>query len=137
MAGLVPVVLACSGELRAFPIHEERQALLERLTPSSIFCFETALELRHGRRLLTGQDLHVYTLEAPAAGALVPTPPLLPIHSRPPQLFQIQVDTLPTAMDVNGRRVVSAELLVREYLGALGHRFDLLATLLHLLKDDS
>jgi hypothetical protein len=136
VARLIPIVLACSGQLRAYPVREEPGACLERLAPNSVFCFETALELRSKRRLLAGQDMHAYTLSAPTDGVLVPTPPLLPAWSRPPHLFLIVVATLPPSLDLGGRRLVTAERLIREYLGALGHRFDLLAALLHALRDE-
>lgn len=140
---LTPVALAASGELHVYPLNAARETVLEALAPEVVFGFETALELRGGRRVLTGGDLHAYTKRRNLPELLrswdilgsevVGTPSLTPAFPCPPRLFLLVRKDLPPFDRIAGSRVVTGEWLVREYLGTLGHRFDLLAVVLDRL----
>lgn len=143
IAHLVPVVLPLAGETRAFPLEGDPGPVVEALAGSCVFGFETALEIRAGQRLLKVNDLHAYTEPelhpgiaegVPGLGPEALRPPLVPVLPRQPHLFLVLRRPLPPFTRLEGRRVVSGEWLLREYLGALGHRFDLLAVVLHCLE---
>jgi hypothetical protein len=93
--------------------------------------------LLHQRRVLTGRDLHAYTTLEPQWHGLEPvspTPSLVRLNAAAqPHLFLIQVPLLPPWVEAGPYRVVAARRLLAEYLGALGHRFDLLSVVVHAL----
>lgn len=141
----VPIVVPLAGKVSAYSIPTSPSDILPLLVGRSVLSFETALEKKTNQRLLTARDLHAYTLAnssahetAEAAGLTraANTPDLVPIWSRPPHLFIIERAELPpSVMLPDGTRVVTDEWLVREYLGVVGQRFDLLAVLSALLPD--
>lgn len=141
---LTPVALAVCGELHAFPLNGPRETVIEALAPDVVFGFETALELRGGRRVLTGGDLHAYTnrrdllpvLRAweTLGSEMVGSPSPNPAFRCPPRLFLLVREVLPPFEWMAGSRVVTGEWLIREYLGTLGQRFDLLAVVLDTLE---
>lgn len=139
VAHLVPIVLPLVGRMQAYPLTAPAHEVLDQLTPQSVLCFETALEAWKGRRLLTAQDLHAYTTNACLAeciaglGPECAPPDLTPTFPRDPHLFLWVLQALPEHVQLADVRVVTAERLLREYLGTVGHRFDLLAVLVHLL----
>lgn len=139
VAHLVPVVLPLVGRMQAYPLTAPAREVLDRLARQSVLCFETALEAWKGRRLLTARDLHAYTTDAnlaeslPGLGPECVPPDLTPIFPRDPHLFLWVLQAWPEHVELEGVRVVTAERLLREYLGTVGQRFDLLAVLVHLL----
>jgi len=141
VARLVPVVLPLAGEVHAFPIEGDVDALMEALRPTCVFGFETALQMRSGRRMLNGSDVHAYTrVAAPPpslVGAEVAASPLVPVLPRRPYLFLVSRDPLPPSVETSRGRVVSDDWMLREYLGAIGHRFDLLSAVLHHMGADA
>lgn len=143
LAHLVPVVLPLAGRTRCFPLEGDPREVVSALAASCTFGFETALEIRAGRRLLNVQDVHAYVMDdgmvdgVPGLVGPETVPPrLVPALPRHPHLFLVAVSALPPAVRIGGLRVVSGEWMVREYLGALGHRFDLLAVVLKHLDDE-
>ncbi len=145
IAHLVPILLPVSGQVHTLPIEGLHGDLVEALAASCVFGFETAFEVRTGRRLLNAMDVHAYTTDAehpcltgnfPGLGSEAASPRLVPSLPRPPYLWIVAGDVLPPAVKIGGRQVVSGEWMLREYLGALGHRFDLLAVVLKCVDDE-
>ncbi len=139
VAHLVPIVLPLVGRMQAYPLMAPAREVLARLSSRSMLCFETALEVWKGRRLLTARDLHAYTIDAclaesvPGLGPECIPPDLTPTFPRDPHLFLWVLQAWPEHVELEGVRVVTAERLLREYLGTVGQRLDLLAVLVHLL----
>lgn len=141
--GVVPSVFSLAGPLEVRRLLAPRAVIEEALRGSAVLALDAAMRAHRGVGLFGGDDLHVYLedrrpLEALVAAGLVspevePDRVLVRPWAGPPRLFAVVVAPLPPnepgPPGHETARVVTREHLVREILGAVGLRFDLLAPL--------
>jgi hypothetical protein len=135
-----PILFCLQGEMVVHELRAGRDEVIAALRHTGVFTLDTAAELRWGVRLVRGNDVHAYLADREAldhlvnAGLVSQTPlqtkVLFPPHSVHPRLVVVVVESLPPSeVTPNGYRVVEADRLVREFIGAVGMRADLAALL--------
>lgn len=140
--GVVPAVFVLAGPLSVRRLIAPREAIIDALRPHGIFALDTAMRLSVGGGCLAGGDVHAYApadaVEALAEAGLVeraeePDRVLVRPWPGAPRLFAVAAAQAPPHRTLtDGTRVVTRAHLVRELIGAVGLRFDLLAPLLEL-----
>jgi len=140
MVRIVPVAFRLEGELSARVLCKDREAVLTALKGDAVFALDTAMRLSHGTGFLASQDIQAYLssqgpLDRLAALGLIAAEQhrdttLIRPWPGPPRLLACIVSEPPPSSIVNGGyRVVTAERLEREIIGAVGRRADLFALL--------
>jgi hypothetical protein len=141
MVRVVPVAFRLEGALEARVARAERAALVEALREDAVFALDTAMRLLSGGYgFLANDDVQAYLassapLERLASAGLIDAEPhhditLLRPWAGPARLLACVVPELPPCRVVGeGYRVVTAERLTREFIGAVGRRADLFALL--------
>lgn len=115
-------------------------AIIEALKDSAVFTLDTASELRWGVRLVRTPNVSAYLRDADrleelaANGVLVRDKTDTFIYASPfpvgPRLFAaVNTELPPHEALPSGHRVVTTDRLVREFIGTLGLRLDLLTLL--------
>lgn len=138
--GVVPAVFVLAGPASVRRLLAPRETIIAALRPHGIFALDTAMRLTVGAGCLAGPDVHAYAA-ADAVEALAEAGLIEPIEEpdrvlvRPwpgaPRLFAVAADPTPPHRTLpDGTRLVTRAQLVRELIGAVGLRFDLLAPLL-------
>lgn len=138
---VVPTVFPLAGELHVRRLLAPRGQVLDALCPDAVLALDTAMRLHCGTGCLHGGDLHAYVTDASvlhrlAARGLVASEEssdrtLVRPWPGPPRLFAVRVDLLPPHdTRADGTRLVTRERLLREVIGAVGPRLDVLAPLL-------
>lgn len=133
-----PILYCLQGAMTIHPLQASKDAVVAALKNTAVFTLDTASELRWGIRLLRGDDVHAYVADSQLLNTLaterlisptpMPTKVLFPPHPVSPRLVAVIVDSLPQSeTTVEGHRVVEANQLVREFIGAVGMRADLVA----------
>jgi len=137
---IIPIAFRLEGALEARVLTATREAVVEALRDEAVFALDTAMRLAHGCGFFVGGDVQAYLtsvapLERLAAAGIVEREPcrdtvLLRPWAGPPRLLACIAGELPPFRVVTGGyRVVTAERLGRELLGAVGRRTDLFALL--------
>ena len=140
MVNIVPVLFRLQGTTLVRILGDEPVRIIEALRDDAVFAVDTAMRLAHGAGFLAGGDVHAYLtssapLERLARASLIDAAPcadttLVRPWRGPPRLFACIVGTLPPSrVTPGGHRVVTAERLRRELIGAVGARADLFALL--------
>lgn len=135
-----PSLFCLRGELLIHETRGSKEQITAALKDKAIFALDTAAELRWGLRLVRGNDVHAYLPTRANLNALVeagliaqtplPTRILFPPHPVKPRLVAVLTSSPPPSeRTVSGHLVVEGEEMVREYIGALGMRADLIAVL--------
>ncbi len=128
-----PVVFALQGTLHSFRLELSQEAALERLRKQgAVFALETAARLRWRCQLLNSDDVFAYVvdLQGIEIGTRDEARPGLEPFGRAPHAFLVQIPELPPFdTQPDGSRFVQPDRLIMEYVGLVGHRFDLLAAL--------
>ena len=137
--GLIPHIFLSKERIRVAGLRRSYGEVLRALRGQAAWTLDTAARLACGRGLLTARDLIGYltaeTLRSAAEGGLVEEPRAQaigvdPIVERPSILIVHLVEEPPPYGELpSGDRVVTWDLLVRDILGTLGWRADLLARL--------
>jgi hypothetical protein len=121
------------------PLQQPADAVRLALRGEAVWTLDTAARLVSGRGFLRAEDLIGYMTEqvfarvvaeglvgSPMAGGLS----VDPLFSRPPMLIAHLTEEAPPPVELSsGERVVSWEALVRDVMGTLGWRPDLLTRL--------
>lgn len=140
MVRITPVLFRMEGAVVGRCLRGEREDVIAALRRDGVFALDTAMRLAHGFGFLAGGDVQVYlTSKAPldrlAEAGLIEAEPyadtvLVRPWPGPPRLLACVVRELPPWRVVEGGyRVVTAERLRREMIGAVGARADLFALL--------
>lgn len=148
MVRVVPVALRLEGSLTARALRAERAAIVDALREDAVFALDTAMRLSSGYGVFANEDVQAYlTSDEPlcrlASAGLVEAEPhldtvLLRPWPGPPRLLACVVAELPPCRVAGGGyRVVTAERLARELVGAVGRRADLFALLERGVLGDS
>ncbi|HSF42964.1 MAG TPA: hypothetical protein VLT87_24395 [Thermoanaerobaculia bacterium] len=138
MVRIIPVLFRMEGTFEARLLRAEAREVIEALRQDGVFALDTAMRLAHGFGFLAGGDVQVYLtspepLSRLAEAGLVEAQPYTdPVLVRPwagpPRLLACVVAEMPPSRLVgSGYRVVTAERLGREMIGAVGARADLFA----------
>ena len=138
MVSIVPLHFRRQGELVARVLKSDVDAVIEALSPDAVFALDTAMRLAHGFGFLASREIQAYitgpeTLDRLAEMGLVSAEPhqdltLVRPWAGPPRLLASIVEELPPWRTTKeGHRVVTAERLGRELIGAVGARADLFA----------
>ncbi len=147
MVRVIPLGFRLQGRLTARLLHAEPAAIIEALRDDAVFAVDTAMRLAHGAGFLSGGDVQAYlTGDEPlvrlAQAGLVDAAPcpdvtLVRPWPGPRRLLVCIVPTLPPWRAApGGARVVTAERMRRELVGAVGARSDLFALLERLEEAD-
>jgi hypothetical protein len=139
--GVVPVVFELSGVLDVRAMSAPPEAVIAALRTDGVLALDAAMRRHVGSGCVPGGDVHVYltdpaVLERLATRGLVGHAPCadrvwMRAWQGPPRLFAALVAELPPHETLaDGTRVVTRAHLIRELLGALGPRLDILAPLL-------
>ncbi len=136
---IVPHLFLTHEDARFGRLLPARETALEALRGRAVWTLDTAARLACGRGLLHGRDLTGYlsaeTLEDAERQRLVEpmratSLSLEPLAERPPLLIAHVTGAPPPLVDLaDGQRVVSWDFLLRDVLGTLGWRPDLLTRL--------
>ncbi len=136
---LVPHVFLLPGRVRMAALQQPRDAVRLRLRGKAVWTLDTAARLLTGAGFLVAPDLTGYLTEAAfeaAAREGLISPPVTggisvdPLYHRPPMLIaHLTDDPLPSNTLPSGDRVVTWDVLIRDILGTLGWRPDLLTRL--------
>ncbi len=138
---VVPTVYALAGPLHVRRMQAPAEELIAALRGEAVLALDTAMRQHVGGGCVPGGDAHVYLTDPGAlgrlelAGLVSPEPcadrVLVRAWPGPPRLFAVVVPTLPPHVELpDGTLVVTRSHLVREIIGALGPRLDVLAPLL-------
>jgi len=138
--GVVPTVYVLAGPLHVHRLIAPRAEVAEALGGAAVLALDAAMRAHTSAGLLSGGDLHVYLEDPNPLLALIeaglvaperdPDAVLVRPWPGPPRLFAVITPTLPPhERRAERARVVTRDHLVREVLGAVGLRFDLLAPL--------
>ena len=136
---VVPHVFLLPGRARMAPLEQPAEAVRLALRGDAIWTLDTAARLLTGHGFLAAHDLTGYlTAESferaveiglvgePLAGGIS----VDPLYRRQPMLIAHLVDDAPpSTLLASGDRVVSWDFLIRDILGTLGWRPDLLSRL--------
>lgn len=136
---IVPHVFLIPDHARMAPLQQPADAVRLALRGEAVWTLDTAARLVSGRGFLRAEDLIGYMTEqvfarvvaeglvgSPMAGGLS----VDPLFSRPPMLIAHLTEEAPPPVELSsGERVVSWEALVRDVMGTLGWRPDLLTRL--------
>lgn len=136
---VVPHVFLLPSRARMVPLQKPIDAVRLALRGDAIWTLDTASRLVSARGFLRAEDLTGYMTERSLARMIAeglvggPIPGGLtvdPLFNRPPMLIAHITEEPPTPVELpSGERVVSWEFLVRDILGTLGWRPDLLTRL--------
>lgn len=133
---IVPYLFLAPDALRAAALSCPAQSLLEALKGRAIWTLDTAVRLAGLRGFLVASDLTGYlddgALDAVRSAGLIDEPapasisvdPLLP---RPPLLVARLGAEPPFVTLLHGQRIVTWERLIRDIMGTIGWRPDLLS----------
>jgi hypothetical protein len=137
--GIVPHPFLLAGRVRMAPLLQPATAVQLALRGDAIWTLDTAARLWTAHGFLSSPDLTGYLREATFARAeqegLVGTPlaggiSVDPLYWRPPMLIvHVKEDAPPFETLPSGDRVVSWPFLIRDVMGTLGWRPDLLTRL--------
>jgi hypothetical protein len=137
--GILPHPFLLAGRARMAPLLQPREAVRLALRGDAIWTLDTAARLLTGHGFLASPDLTGYLSEAAFARAvderLVASPlaggiSLDPQYPRPPMLIvHVTGEPPPSETLSSGDRVVSWSYLIRDVMGTLGWRPDLLTRL--------
>jgi hypothetical protein len=137
---VIPLGFRLQGTLTARVLRAEPAAIIEALRDDAVFAVDTAMRLVHGAGFLAGGDVQAYlTGDEPLArlaqaglveAASCPDITLVRPWPGPRRLLACLVPALPSwRVTPGGYRVVTAERLRGELVGAVGARSDLFALL--------
>jgi hypothetical protein len=136
---VVPHLFLLPGRARMAALERPPEAVRLALRGLAIWTLDTAARLLTGQGFVVSPDLTGYLTEAAFEGAakqgLIGTPltgglSIDPLYHRPPMLIAHLTDDPPPSTTLqSGDRVVTWELLIRDVLGTLGWRPDLLTRL--------
>lgn len=140
MTSVIPLLFVREGTIACRRLTAAPDAVIQALAADAVFAVDTAMRLAHGIGFLSGGDVEAYATSAEplerlaAAGLVDPAPHPDAVLVRPwpgpPRLLLCLVEELPPSRLVQGRyRVVEADRLRRELIGAVGARADLFALL--------
>ena len=140
MVRIVPVLFRGEGSVAARVLQAEPAAVIAALQPDAVFALDTAMRLAHGFGFLACHEVQAYLtgpepLERLAREGLIAAEPysdttLVRPWPGPLRLLACIVDVLPPSRVASGQyRIVTAERLKRELIGAVGARADLFAVL--------
>jgi hypothetical protein len=138
MVRIVPLHFRRQGTLVARVLTADRQDVIEALRSDAVFALDTAMRLAHGFGFLASLEIQAYLtepgpLDRLAEQGLISADPyrdttLVRPWPGPPRLLASIVEKLPPWRTVeDGYRIVTAERLGRELIGAVGARADLFA----------
>jgi hypothetical protein len=140
MVRVVPLLFRREGTLLVRALRAEPAVVAEALREDAVFALDTAMRLAHGHGFLAVREVQAY-LTSPeplvrlAEAGLISSKPLADTTlvrpwPGPLRLLACLVEELPPSRTVSGGyRVVTAERLARELIGAVGPRADLFALL--------
>lgn len=140
MVRIVPVLFRREGALVVRALHAEPAVVAEALREDAVFALDAAMRLAHGHGFLAVREVQAYLTSAEpidrlaragliSSESLADTTLVRPWPG-PLRLLACLVDELPPSRTVaGGFRVVTAERLARELIGAVGPRADLFALL--------
>jgi hypothetical protein len=136
---LVPHVFLLPGRARMAALQQPREAVRLALRGEAIWTLDTAARLLTGQGLVVAPDLIGYLTEdsfrRAVENGLIGTPltgglGIDPLYHRPPMLIaHLSDDSPPSTTLPSGDRVVTWDYLIRDILGTLGWRPDLLTRL--------
>jgi hypothetical protein len=136
---IIPHVFLLPGKAGMAPLRQSGEAVRTALREKAVWTLDTAARLVSGRGFLTSPDLTGYLaaadLEWAVAQGLIAPPEqaglsVEPLYRRPPMLIAHLTQTPPPHVELSsGDRVVSWEFLLRDVMGTLGWRPDLLTRL--------
>ena len=136
---VVPHLFLRTERTRMAPLIAPAERVLDELKGRAVWTLDTAARITTGRGFLVARDLTGYLepeiLEALLAEGLagaIETAGLSvdPVYRRPPMLIaHLPEEPVPFVELSSGQRVVPWELLVRDLMGTLGWRPDLLTRL--------
>ncbi|MCB9660448.1 MAG: hypothetical protein R3B40_09720 [Polyangiales bacterium] len=140
MVRTLPITLRAEGTLLARELRSDLEAVTEALRDQGVFALDTAMRLAHGHGFLSAGDVHVYLTSTESLGRLADAglvsasthedTVLVRPWAGPPRLLACVVSELPESRLVAGDyRVVTAERLRQELVGAVGARVDLFTLL--------
>jgi len=138
MIRIVPVLFRREGRVVARLLQSEPEAVIEALKRDAVFALDTAMRIAHGFGFLASYEVQAYLttpepLDRLADAGLVSAEPfsdttLARPWPGPRRLLASIVEELPAwRMTKKGFRVVTAERLGQELIGAVGARADLFA----------
>jgi hypothetical protein len=138
MVKIVPLHFRRQGDLVARVLKADFETVVQALSPDAVFALDTAMRLAHGFGFLAGREIQAYVtgpepLDRLAELGLISAEPypditLVRPWAGPPRLLASIVGELPPwRMTKDGHRVVTAERLGQELIGAVGARADLFA----------
>ena len=136
---VVPHVFLLPGRARMAALQQPPEAVRLALRGEAVWTLDTAARLLTGQGFVASPDLAGYLTEdsfqqaiekgligTPLAGGLT----IDPLYRRPPMLIAHLTDNPPTSMTLpSGDRTVTWQFLIRDILGTLGWRPDLLTRL--------
>jgi hypothetical protein len=136
---IVPHVFLLPSKAGMAPLQQSEETVRKALQGRAVWTLDTAARLVSGRGFLTSPDLTGYLpeveLERIVAEGLVDAPQRTalsvdPLYRRPPMLiFHLTEETPPHVELPSGDRVVPLDSLLRDLMGTLGWRPDLLTRL--------
>ena len=136
---IVPHVFLLAGKTVMSPLQEPEEAVREALRGKAVWTLDTAARLVSGRGFLSSPDLTGYLseedLRTVVEMGLVGTPQSTalsvdPLYRRPPMLIVHVTQEMPPHVALpSGDRVVPLDFLLRDLMGTLGWRPDLLTRL--------
>lgn len=140
MVRVTPVTFRSEGTLMAKELLAEARVVIDALQEHGVFALDTAMRLAHGCGFLSAGDVQVYLSSADVLHPLMEAglvsrathadTVLVRPWAGPPRLLACVVPELPASREVaSGHRVVTAERLRQELIGAVGARADLFALL--------
>jgi hypothetical protein len=137
--GILPHPFLLAGRARMAPLLQPREAVRLALRGEAVWTLDTAARLLTGHGFLASRDLTGYLSEAAFARAVdegLAGMPLAggisvdPLYARPPMLIvHVTGEPPPCETLPSGDRVVSWSFLIRDVMGTLGWRPDLLTRL--------
>jgi hypothetical protein len=136
---IVPHVFLLLGRASMAPLLQPEETVLAALRERAVWTLDTAARLVSGRGFLTSPDLTGYLtatdLQWATREQLIGAPEqaglsVEPLYRRPPMLIAHVPQELPAHIVLpSGERVVSWDFLLRDVMGTLGWRPDLLTRL--------
>jgi hypothetical protein len=136
---IIPNVFLLPGKASMAALQQPEDTVLQALRQRAVWTLDTASRLVSGHGFLTSPDLTGYISHADfqeiIAEGLVGPPrqnelSVHPIYRRPPMLIVHATEEMPPHVELpSGDRVVTLDHLVRDLMGTLGWRPDLLTRL--------